>query len=69
MLNKNIYIVIKLNLSWEEVSVHEIIETVSKVLKNTTTEIIGSTINSIQQNILYTYLGSKWNEFKNKMVP
>lgn len=69
MLNKNIDILINLNLSQEKVSVNEIIDTVTKTLKRTTTEIIGSIINNIQENILNNYLGNRWNEFQNKMVP
>ena len=69
MLNKNIDILVNLNLSQEKVSVNEIIDTVTKTLKTTTTEIIGTIIDSIQENILDNHLGSKWNELKNKMVP
>ena len=69
MLNKNIDILINLNLSQEKVSVNEIIDTVTKTLKRTTTEVIGSIINNIQENILNNYLGNRWNEFQNKMVP
>ena len=62
MLNKNIDILVNLHLSQEKVSVNEIIDTVTKNLKTTTTEIIGIIINSIQENILDNHLGSKWNE-------
>lgn len=69
MLNKNIDILVKLNLSHESASVNEIIESVSKSLKSTTTEIISIIIDSIQKNILDTYLGIRWNEHGNKIVP
>lgn len=68
MLNKNVNILIKLNLSQEKVSVNEIVETVTKTLKSTTTEIIASIIDSIQENILDANLGTKWNEFSNKIA-
>lgn len=69
MLNKNINILIKLNLSEDIASVNEIIESVNNTLKSTSTEIIGCIINNIQENMLDSYLGTKWNEFNNKMVP
>lgn len=52
MPNKNIDILIKLNLSQENASVNEIIKSVTKTLKSTTAEIIGNIINRIQENIL-----------------
>ena len=69
MPNKNIDILIKLNLSQENASVNEIIKSITKTLKSTTAEIIGNIINKIQENILDSNLGTKWNEFENKMVP
>ena len=69
MPNKNIDILIKLNLSQENASVNEIIKSVTKTLKSTTAEIIGNIINKIQENTLDSNLGTKWNEFENKMVP
>ena len=69
MLDKNINILMDLNLTQENISVNEIIESVTNSLKAATTYIIGNIINSIQQNILDNYLGTRWNEFANKMVP
>ena len=69
MLNKNINILMDLNLTQENISVNEIIESVTNSLKAATTDIIGNIINSIQQNILDNYLGTRGNEFANKMVP
>lgn len=69
MLTKNINILVKLNLTQESASVNEIINEVTRSLKSTTTDIIANIIESIQINILNCYLGTRWNEFKNKIVP
>ena len=69
MLNKNINILVKLNLTQESASVNEIINQVTCSLKSMTTGIIANMIESIQTNILDCYLGTRWNEFENKMVP
>lgn len=64
MLNKNISILINYKLSQQNISVNEITE----ALKSTTSDIIGSIINNVQENVLDTTFRKKWNEYTNKMV-
>ena len=69
MLNKNYEILCKLNLTQNNITVNDVIKAVSHQLKNIATKIIGETINDIQNAILDKFLGSRWNEFDNKIVP
>ena len=69
MLNKNYEILCKLNLTQSNITVNDVIKAVSHQLKNVTTKIISQTINDIQDAILDKFLGTRWNEFDNKIVP
>ena len=69
MLNKNYEILCKLNLTQNNITVNDVIKAVSHQLKNVTTKIISQTINDIQDAILDKFLGTRWNEFDNKIVP
>ena len=69
MLNKNYEILCKLNLTQNNITVNDVIKAVSYQLKNVATKIIGETINDIQNAILDKFLGTRWNEFDNKIVP
>ena len=69
MLNKNYEILCKLNLTQNNITVNDVIRAVSYQLKNVATKIIGETINDIQNSILDKFLGARWNEFDNKIVP
>lgn len=69
MLNKNYEILCKLNLTHNNITVNDVIRAVNNELKNTAIQIIGKTINDIQHGILDRFLGFKWNEFDNKIVP
>ena len=59
----------KLNLTQNNITVNDVIKAVSHQLKNVATKIIGETINDIQNAILDKFLGSRWNEFDNKIAP
>lgn len=69
MLNKNYEILCKLNLKQNNITINDVIKPVSYQLKNVATKIIGETINDIQNAILDKFLGTRWNEFDNKIVP
>lgn len=69
MLNKNYEILCKLNLSQNNITVNDIIRAVNHELKNAAVEIIGRTIDDIQDCLLNRFLGTRWNEFENKIVP
>ena len=69
MLNKNYEILCKLNLTQSNITVNDVIKAVSHQLKNVATKIISQTINDIQDAILDKFLGTRWNEFDNKIVP
>ena len=69
MLNKNYEILCKLNLTQSNITVNDVIKVVSHQLKNVATKIISQTINDIQDAILDKFLGTRWNEFDNKIVP
>ena len=69
MLNKNYEILCKLNLTQNNITVNDVIRAVSHQLKNVATKIISETINDIQDAILDKFLGTRWNEFDNKIVP
>lgn len=69
MLNKNYEILCKLNLTHNNITVNDVIRAVNNELKNVAVEIIGKTINDIQDSILDNFLGFRWNEFDNKIVP
>ena len=69
MLKKNYEILCKLNLSHNNITVNDIIRAVNDELRNAAVQIIGKTINDVQNAILNKFLGTKWNEFDNKIVP
>lgn len=69
MFNKKYEILCKLNLSQNNITVNDVIRAVNYELRNVAVEIIGSTINNIQDEILCRFLGNRWNEFENKIVP
>ncbi len=69
MLNKNYEILCKLNLTQNNITVNDVIRAVNYELKNVAVQIIGRTINDIQDGILDRFLGIRWNELDNKIVP
>ena len=69
MLNKNYEILCRLNLTQNNITVNDVIKAVSYQLKNVATKIIGETINNVQNAILDKFLGTRWNEFDNKIIP
>ena len=69
MLNKNYEILCKLNLAQNNITVNNVIRAVNYELKNAAIEIIGRTIDDIQHGLLNHFLGTRWNEFENKIVP
>ena len=69
MLNKNYEILCKLNLTQNNITFNDVIKAASHQLKNVATKIISETINDIQDAILDKFLGTRWNEFDNKIVP
>jgi hypothetical protein len=69
MLNKNYEILCKLNLAQNNITVNDVIRAVNHELKNAAIQIIGKTIDDIQDGILDRFLGFRWNEFDNKIVP
>lgn len=69
MLKKNYNILLSLNLSHKNITVNDVINEVNNTLKNTATQLVGTVINDIQEEILTHYLGAKWNELTNKNVP
>ena len=68
MINKNYEILCKLNLTQNNITVNNVIKAVSYQLKNVATKIIDETINNVQNAILDKFLGTRWNEFDNKIV-
>ena len=68
MLNKNYEILCELNLTQNNITVNNVIKAVSYQLKNVATKIIDETINNVQNAILDKFLGTRWNEFDNKIV-
>ena len=69
MLNKNYKILCNINLTHENITVNDIIQQIQTSLKNTPSQSIGCILNDVQKSILDKYMGKKWNEFKNKLVP
>jgi hypothetical protein len=69
MLNKKYEILCKLNLTQNNITVNDIIRAVNYELKNTAVKIIGKTIDDIQDSLLERFLGIRWNELDNKIVP
>lgn len=69
MLNKNYEILCKLNLTQNNITVNDVIRAVNYELKNVAVQIIGRTIDDIQDGILDRFLGIRWNELDNKIVP
>lgn len=69
MFNKKYEILCKLNLSQNNITVNDVIRAENYELRNVAVEIIVSIINNIQDEILCRFLGNRWNEFENKIVP
>lgn len=69
MLNNNYKILCKLNLTQNNITVNDVIRAVNYELRNVAVEIIGSTIDDIQDGLLNRFLGTRWNEFDDKIVP